>query len=246
MIVACDGRIGRLCRLPVCRWSLLWSSRLAVVSTLSAGAIVAGCDSAGTPMTAPGQVSGRTEPIVGLPCEGCEAVFQGLPDTLQSRARIAPVDEPGQPMRIEGTVVDRRGRPVSGVIVYAYHTNAQGVYPTDERFRGQAAFRHGRLRAWVQTDERGRYTFDTIRPGGYPNTDLPEHVHMHVLEVGRCTYYIDDIMFEDDPRLTPAMLVRLTLGRGGSGVARPQRDAAGVQVVTRDIVLGERIPGYPD
>jgi hypothetical protein len=42
------------------------------------------------------------------------------------------------------------------------------------------------------------------------------------------------------------MLVRLTAGRGGSGVARPQPDAAGVQVVTRDIVLGERISGYPE
>jgi protocatechuate 3,4-dioxygenase beta subunit len=149
-------------------------------------------------------------------------------------------------MTIEGTVFDTRGRPVKGVIVYAYHTNAQGVYPTDEQFRGQAAFRHGRLRAWVQTDETGRYTFDTIRPAPYPNTDLPAHVHMHVIEVGRCTYYIDDLMFEDDPLLTPLMLARLTLGRGGSGVARPRQGAAGVQLVTRDIVLGQRINGYPE
>jgi protocatechuate 3,4-dioxygenase beta subunit len=214
--------------------------------TAAALAICATIAACRGPATAPGASPAGAEPIVGLPCEGCEAVFQGKPDTLLSRARIAPVNEPGQPMTIDGTVVDRRGRPMRGVIVYAYHTNAQGVYPTDQQFSGQAAFRHGRLRAWVQTDDNGRYTFDTIRPAGYPNTDLPAHVHMHVIEVGRCTYYIDDIMFEDDPRLTAAMLVRLTLGRGGSGVARPRLDASGVQLVTRDIALGERIPGYPE
>ena len=33
---------------------------------------------------------------------------------------------------------------------------------------------------------------------------------------------------------------RLTLGRGGSGILAPERDATGGWVVTRDIVLGER------
>lgn len=142
-------------------------------------------------------------------------------------------------------MVDASGRPANGIIVYAYQTNAQGLYPTDDRFRGQAAFRHGRLRGWAQTDGRGAYRFDTIRPSGYPNSDLPEHVHMHVLEVGRCTYYIDDVMFEDDPRLTPNARRELTLGRGGNGVVLPSASADVGFLARRNIVLGERIPGYP-
>lgn len=185
------------------------------------------------------------EPIVGLPCEGCEAVFAGMPVSLTSSARIAPAGEAGEPMRIVGTVRDDEGRIASGVLVYAYHTNASGVYPTADSQRGQAGFRHGRLRGWAKTDANGRYQFDTIRPAGYPNTDLPAHVHMHVLEPGRCTYYIDDILFEDDPRLTADMRRKLTLGRGGNGIAIPHQDADGVWLVTRDITLGERIPGYP-
>ena len=184
------------------------------------------------------------EPIVGLPCEGCEAVFEGLSARLTSSARIAPEGEPGQALRIEGTVRDGDGRPAAGVIVYAYHTDDRGIYPADERMSGRAAHRHGRLRAWVKTDEEGRYHFETIRPAGYPDTDIPQHVHMHVIEVGRCTYYIDDILFEDDPRLTPAQRRQLTPGRGGPGVAMPRREGDG-WVVTRDIVLGARIPGYP-
>ena len=183
-------------------------------------------------------------PIVGLPCEGCEAVFEGLPDTLTNVARIAPEHEPGEPMRIEGTVYDQSGRAASGVIVYAYQTDSRGIYPRDERLIGQEAYRHGRLRNWVKTDDRGRYRFDTIRPASYPDTDIPAHVHLHVIEVGCCTYYIDSIHFEDDPYLSREERDSLVRGRGGSGLVRPEKDQSGVWVVTRDIVLGEGIPGY--
>jgi len=185
------------------------------------------------------------ETIVGLPCEGCEVVFDGLPTTLASRARLAPEDSPGQPMRIEGTVRDRQGRVAPGVIVYAYHTDARGLYPRDPTRSGSTAFRHGGLRNWVQTDEQGRYRFDTIRPAGYPDSDIPAHVHMHVIEPGRCTYYIDDILFEDDPRLTAEKRGQSSRGRGGLGIVMPKKDDSGTWVVKRDIVLGERIPGYP-
>jgi protocatechuate 3,4-dioxygenase beta subunit len=185
------------------------------------------------------------EPIIGGPCEGCEAVFEGLPDSLSSRSRIAPEDEPGEPMRIEGTVYDRSGRPVPGIIVYAYHTNDEGIYPRDESMTGWAA-RHGRLRGWVRTNGEGRYRFDTIRPGGYPGRDDPEHVHMHVIEPGRCTYWIDSVTFEDDPRMTGEIRERRADGRGGSGLVEPKREQDGTWMVTRDIHLGKGVPGYPE
>lgn len=214
-------------------------------SAAALGGLTTACADSRAP-SGPSRVSGQgREPIVGLPCEGCEAVFQGLPETLSSRSFVAGPTEPGRPLRIEGIVFDVRGRAASGIIVYAYQTNAQGLYPTDDRFHGQAAFRHGRLRGWAQTDASGTYRFDTIRPVGYPNSDLPEHVHMHVIEIGRCTYYIDDLMFEDDPRLTSSMRRQLTLGRGGNGVALPTLNADTGFVARRDIILGERIPGYP-
>jgi protocatechuate 3,4-dioxygenase beta subunit len=185
------------------------------------------------------------EPIIGLPCEGCEAVFEGLPQTLSSRARIAPKDEPGEPIRIEGTVRDRQGRPAAGVIVYAYHTDVKGIYPGDESLRGRAAYRHGRLRGWTQTDGQGRYVFDTIRPAGYPDSGIPAHVHMIVIEPGCCAYFIDDIHFDDDPRLSPDKRKQASPGVGGPGIVTPRKDSSGVWVVGRDILLGEKIPGYP-
>jgi len=185
------------------------------------------------------------EPVVGLPCEGCEAVFEGRPATLAPQARIAPPGEPGRPLRIEGTVLDGKGRPAADVVVYAYHTDAKGIYPRSEGAVGRAGTRHGRLRGWARTDARGRYTFETIRPAGYPGSAAPEHVHMHVIEPGRCTYYIDDIVFEDDPRLTPELRRSHVTGRGGPGLVSPTSDGHGGFVVRRDIRLGERVPGYP-
>lgn len=191
-----------------------------------------------------GATGARHEPVVGLPCEGCEAVFDGQPSTIPSHARIAPVGEPGEPLFLWGTVTNAAGNPQADVIVYAYHTDQGGLYPPTTAAVGKAARRHGRLRAWARTDRRGRYQFDTIRPGSYPGRDTPEHIHLHVIETGRATYYIDDAMFRDDPKLTPQQEQSLTHGRGGTGVAVPQR-RNGKWFVRRDIVLGVGIPGYP-
>lgn len=184
------------------------------------------------------------EPIVGLPCEGCEAVFEGMPRDIPSVARIASATEPGEPMVIEGTVREADGSLVPGIILYAYHTNAVGVYPKDETLRGTTAYRHGRLRAWVRTDSAGGYRFETVRPAPYPGSRTAEHVHMHVIEPGRCTYYIASINFDDDPLLTAEEREGQERGRGGSGLVSPGRDAKGRWMVRRDIVLGLRVPEY--
>lgn len=184
------------------------------------------------------------ETLVGGPCDGCEAVFEGRPAKLSSSARIAPAGEPGEPMIIKGVVTDAAKRPVAGVIVYAYHTNAQGLYPGREEPRRTASQRHGALRAFAQTDAGGRYAFETIRPASYPVPNAPpQHVHMHVVEPGRCHYVIDEMLFTDDPRLTPDARRQQDHGRGGSGLVTPTRQG-GTWSVRRDITLGARIPGY--
>jgi protocatechuate 3,4-dioxygenase beta subunit len=183
------------------------------------------------------------EPVVGLPCEGCEAVFEGLPAELSARARIAPRGEPGEALDLAGRVLSEDGSPRAGIVIYAYHTDAKGIYPPITDAHGRNAERHGRLRAWAASDDEGRYAFDTIRPGSYPTRDVPAHIHMHVLEPGCATYYIDDVMFTDDPLLTPAQRRVHAVGRGGSGIATPVRTATGWQV-TRDIRLGAGIAGH--
>jgi protocatechuate 3,4-dioxygenase beta subunit len=174
------------------------------------------------------------EPVLGGPCDGCEWAFDSMPAQPSSSARIAPVSERGTPLAIEGIVRAADGKPAPGIVIYAYHTDDTGIYP-------RARNRHGRLRGWARTDAEGRYHFDTIRPRAYPGRKIPEHVHMHVIEPGKGSYYIDELRFEDDPLITDAN--RATDERGGNGLARPERAGTGWRV-RRDIVLGRNIPGY--
>lgn len=182
----------------------------------------------------PGRVQ---EPVIGGPCEGCDWVYVEMPQSIPTSAGIAPVDEAGERLVVEGTVYSITGEPAAEIIVYAYHTNADGVYP-------EGVTRHGRLRGWAKTDVRGQYRFDTIRPGAYPSRDEAEHIHMHVIEPGKGTYYIDSLTFTDDRLLKPEGLSRPEDARGGVGLSTPTRDENGTWHARRDIQLGLNIPGY--
>ena len=185
------------------------------------------------------------EPVVGLPCDGCAAVFDGMPKELSSRARIAPPGEAGEALMLTGRVLGPDGKPRADVIVYAYQTDAAGIYPPPEKSLSRWADRHGRLRGWAVSGADGRYTFDTIRPASYPGQNVPQHIHVHVVERGCATYYIDEVLFADDPLLAGEER-RERPERGGSGITTPMRDKAiGAWHVVRDIHLGRNIPGYP-
>lgn len=201
------------------------------------------------PPARPATASPR-EPLLGQ-CDGCDAIFQGRPARLSASARIGRPDEAGEPLVLEGVVRDASRRPRAGVIVYVHQTDARGEYPREGADPAPEARRHGRLRGFARTDASGRYRFETIRPASYPGTDVPQHIHMQVLEPGRCHYYIDDVRFTDDPLLTQAQRSRAEPPRGGPGIATPRRApvkrgdrAVSTWVVQRDIVLGAGIPGY--
>lgn len=183
-------------------------------------------------------------PIVGLPCEDCEVPLIGLPAHPPSTAQLAPEGEPGQALRLTGRVLDAAGHPRGGVILYAHQTNQSGIYPGERSNRDPGIRRHGRLRAWATSDAEGRYTFLTVRPGSYPGTTMPQHIHLYVIELGCALYYIDDVLFRDDPNLTPRVARKADQGRGGSGIVTPRRIGSG-WVAQRDIMLGRDIPGYP-
>ena len=187
------------------------------------------------------------DPVFG-PCGDCTGPYEGMPSTFSSVARIAPEGEPGSPLVVTGRVFGADGKPRRGVIVYAYHTNAKGIYPPPDPPRSTFSNHQGRLRGWAMTDARGRYTFHTIRPANYPNTTIAQHIHMHVIERGCATYFIDELLFTDDPmfqRMDPEEQSREGPGRGGKGITTPRRDASGAWLVERDIHLGQNIPGYP-
>jgi protocatechuate 3,4-dioxygenase beta subunit len=165
----------------------------------------------------------------------CDTVFERDPAQLSWRTTIASDGEAGERMIARGVVYQADGAtPASGVVVYAHHTNAAGLYAngTGETAWGRG---HGRLRGWVRTGADGRYEFATIKPAPYPNDRIPAHVHLIVLEAGHRPYWIDDTVFEGEFGVDDAYR-RARENRGGSGIVRLRREQ-GVWIAERDIVL---------
>ena len=177
-------------------------------------------------------------PAAPLPeCEWCGA--PEAPESLGSTLVIPTDGEAGERMVIEGTIFGADGTtPAAGVLLYAYHTNAGGVYPKRGNETGNAR-RHGYLRGWLRTGADGRWRIETIKPGSYPSHGEPAHVHVTLQPPGEPERYIDDVVFEGDPFLTPEYRARLQR-QGGSGIVRLERGTDGVFRGTRDIYLGRQ------
>jgi protocatechuate 3,4-dioxygenase beta subunit len=119
--------------------------------------------------------------------------------------------EPGEPLAVTGRVLDRAGRPIPRATLYLYQTSAKGWYadraPHVSGMEGDR--RHARLFGYLVTDDAGRFEVRTVRPGGYPRSNLPAHIHVEVERPGApAGGLITEIQFDDDPRLTPEMRVR--------------------------------------
>jgi len=183
-----------------------------------------------------------TDRQVGGGCEGCEALFE-YGDKILKDADTLPLFAITEPkLKLYGKVYQSDGKtPASDVILYIYHTDRKGIYPKVGNEKGWAK-RHGFLRGWAKTDEKGRYTFFTFRPASYPGRTEPEHIHLTVKEPGKIAYYLDDYVFEDDPILTSAKQAKLS-NRGGTGIVKPIL-SNGIWLIERDLILGLNIPDY--
>ena len=150
-----------------------------------------------------------------------------------------------QKLLIAGTIFKQDGRtPAPNVILYYYHTDINGYYAKREGLDQRVA-RHGYIRGWVKSDEKGRYAIYTVRPAPYPNGDMPAHIHPSIKEPDiDKEYYIDEFVFDDDTLLTPAKRNALE-NRGGSGILKVSQKGD-LQVAEHNIILGLNIPNYPE
>ena len=180
---------------------------------------------------------------VGGPCDGCGLMYEGMPDGMDAVDTSAAWAETGTKLLIKGRVYQRDGKtPASGIIVYYYHTDHSGHY-SRRNDRPGAQTGHGYIRGWMKTDADGAYAIYTSRPAPYPHNNIEAHIHMLIKEPQLNEYYVDDLVFSDDPFLTADKRDRLE-NRGGSGILRVL-SSGNLQVAQRDIVLGLHIPGYP-
>ena len=156
------------------------------------------------------------------------------PATLTSSARIAPSSEPGVPLVIHGQLFGTDGRtPVADATVFAYHTDRTGVYD-----KPGSPPHSWRLRGWAKTDAQGRFEFSTIRPGSYPSTRNPAHVHFTVFTEDT-RYHAGELQFDDDPLIEPNERARAKEA-GAFGSIRPVRREGETQHVDLPLRLNSR------
>jgi protocatechuate 3,4-dioxygenase, beta subunit len=184
-------------------------------------------------------------PHVGGSCEGCEAIYESPVafEKLSNLVWLPDWKEKGPKLAINGVVYKSDGKtPAPGVIIYVYHTDQKGIYPSKGDETGWAK-RHGYLRGWMKTNEKGEYKFFTLRPVPYPGRNFPAHIHVTIKEPGKNEYYIDEYVFDDDPLLTEIERKKVE-NRGGNGIIKLKEVEKDFFKSERNIYLGKNIPDY--
>ncbi len=139
-------------------------------------------------------------------------------ELIKKNASVGPIQmtaksEPGEPLEL--TV--KLGK--SSQLVYIYQTDMRGAYGKNGvHIRSNGGdHKFARLFAYGRTNAGGDLIFKTIRPAGYPGGELPQHFHFFV-EPERAA--VDEIWFDDDPRLT----ARFRNGSTGHAIiVKPQK-----------------------
>ena len=182
---------------------------------------------------------------IGGPCEGCEAIYE-CPESfenLKNMAWLPDWNDKGQKLAINGTVYKKDGPPAAGVVIYVYHTDQAGVYPKKGDEKGWAK-RHGYIRGWMKTNEKGEYKFFTLKPAPYPGGNNPAHIHITIKEPDKNEYWIDEYLFDDDPLVTENMKTK-NRKRGGDGIIKV-KDVGNMLKAERNIYLGMNVTDYPN
>jgi protocatechuate 3,4-dioxygenase beta subunit len=115
------------------------------------------------------------------------------PENAPSGVVIAGRDEPGERLVVTGRTLDGK-KPVAGVSLYVFHTDAKGRYAPD--IDNRVGEFNARLHGFLRTDADGRYQYETTRPGSYDNG--PAHVH-YVVNARGYQPLLLALQFEDDP-----------------------------------------------
>ena len=176
-------------------------------------------------------------------------IYFGMPNEISWQDTSAGWQEEGQKILLTGTVFMPDGKtPAQVILLYYYHTDTDGRYVHRSSVKrslppNKMGMTHGYLRGWVKTNEDGQYSIYTIKPQTYPSRDEPAHIHITIKEPGKQDhYYIDDILFDDDPLLSLERRKKLE-NRGGNGViSLIEKDD--FYIGERNIILGLNVPDY--
>jgi protocatechuate 3,4-dioxygenase beta subunit len=141
---------------------------------------------------------------------------------------IASDTIPGKKIKVIGTIKNEEGQPVANALVYLYHTDSRGWYAANSPHvnMNSGDMLHARLFGYVRTDKDGKFELHTIKPSGYPQSDLPAHIHVDVTADGYRNF-VNEFLFDDDERLVGT--IRENSIRNDFMISKPEKSEAPFQ-----------------
>ena len=120
--------------------------------------------------------------------------------------------EPGKRITVKGKIIDNNDKSSGNILVYVYHTDNKGWYAyTAGHVSGMGGDRgHARLFGYFKTNNDGTFEFHTIHPQGYPNSNLPQHIHLEVFSNTGQALIVTELLFSEDPRLNSSIRERMS------------------------------------
>jgi protocatechuate 3,4-dioxygenase alpha subunit len=152
--------------------------------------------------------------------------------TRMNRSELAGPGVSGERVTVEGRVVDGDGVPIPDAVIEIWQANSFGKYahpedlqdkPLESGFLG-----YGR----VPTDDGGRFSFTTIKPGAVPGPDgkmQAPHLAVSVFMRGLLKRLVTRIYFPDEAGNADDFVLNLVeASRRGTLIARAVLGKAGV------------------
>ncbi len=165
-----------------------------------------------------------------------EAPYPPAPGDVSSIASVVSENEPGDKLVITGTVCKSdRKTPYGEVVLYFYQTDATGVYN-----KTNGSWQQPRIRGWVKTDPKGRYEIRTVKPGSYPGSRNPAHIHVIVGIPGEKPRWLDEFLFEGDPFIPREDIRKFAQAGSFSSIMKIIKDEKNVLRCVRDVIIDSR------
>ena len=122
----------------------------------------------------------------------------------QEKVTMITPTEAGKKITIKA-IITTGGKPLIDALIYLYHTSDKGWYSDTGAhiLMREGDVQHARLFCYLKTNSKGEFEIETIQPKGYPNSDLPAHIHIAAWKNNDNVYGMPgELLFDDDPRLT--------------------------------------------